>query len=185
MTPRAARTCPGYTLSPATRIEAMTRDAAQGCADLPWATRCRPLRGFRRCVAMPPPRAARTCPGLHAGARYAGSGDASRCRRPGLRGLALGYTLLPATRVAVSRCGNYAVVEIMASQNPTLTHDRIASSQKPRVLDIGCGANKVAGAIGMDVNPRTAADVIHDLDDLPYPFADDEFDEVIGRHVIE
>jgi SAM-dependent methyltransferase len=53
------------------------------------------------------------------------------------------------------------------------------------VLDIGCGANKVAGAIGMDVNPRSAADVIHDLDDLPYPFADDEFDEVIGRHVIE
>ena len=37
----------------------------------------------------------------------------------------------------------------------------------------------------MDVNPRSAADVIHNLDDLPYPFADDEFDEVIGRHVIE
>jgi SAM-dependent methyltransferase len=54
-----------------------------------------------------------------------------------------------------------------------------------RVLDIGCGTNKAAGAVGMDVNPRTAADVIHDLDDLPYPFADDEFDEVIGRHVIE
>ena len=71
------------------------------------------------------------------------------------------------------------------SHTPTLTHDRIASSQEPRVLDIGCGTNKVAGAIGMDVNPRTAADVIHDLDDLPYPFADDEFDEVIGRHVIE
>jgi SAM-dependent methyltransferase len=54
-----------------------------------------------------------------------------------------------------------------------------------RVLDIGCGVNKVPGAIGMDINPHTAADVIHDLDDLPYPFADDEFDEVIGRHVIE
>jgi SAM-dependent methyltransferase len=54
-----------------------------------------------------------------------------------------------------------------------------------RVLDIGCGVNKTAGAIGMDVNPRTAADVIHDLDDLPYPFPDDAFDEVIGRHVIE
>ena len=37
----------------------------------------------------------------------------------------------------------------------------------------------------MDINPRTAADVIHDLDDLPYPFDDDEFDEVVGRHVIE
>jgi SAM-dependent methyltransferase len=53
------------------------------------------------------------------------------------------------------------------------------------VLDIGCGANKVPGAVGMDINPRTAADVIHDLDDLPYPFPDGQFDEVIGRHVIE
>jgi SAM-dependent methyltransferase len=61
---------------------------------------------------------------------------------------------------------------------------RPAAAQN-RVLDIGCGANKVPGAIGMDVNPRTAADVIHDLDDLPYPFAADQFDEVIGRHVIE
>jgi len=60
-----------------------------------------------------------------------------------------------------------------------------ANTKRRRVLDIGCGANKVPGAIGMDINPRTAADVIHDLDDLPYPFADDEFDEVIGRHVIE
>ena len=72
-----------------------------------------------------------------------------------------------------------------ASQPQTSIHDFVAAARSSRVLDIGCGANKIAGAIGMDVNPRTAADVIHDLDDLPYPFADDEFDEVIGRHVIE
>ena len=69
----------------------------------------------------------------------------------------------------------------MAGQVETAT----AGETKPRVLDIGCGTNKVPGATGMDMNPRTAADVIHDLDDLPYPFADDHFDEVIGRHVIE
>jgi SAM-dependent methyltransferase len=65
------------------------------------------------------------------------------------------------------------------------TVEPLIDSRNRRVLDIGCGTNKVAGAIGMDANPRTAADVIHDLDDLPYPFAADEFDEVIGRHVIE
>jgi SAM-dependent methyltransferase len=54
-----------------------------------------------------------------------------------------------------------------------------------RILDIGCGCNKVPGAIGMDINPKSDADIIHDLDELPYPFAEDEFDEVIGRHVIE
>ncbi|HEY6333796.1 MAG TPA: class I SAM-dependent methyltransferase [Blastocatellia bacterium] len=54
-----------------------------------------------------------------------------------------------------------------------------------RVLDIGCGVNKVPGAIGMDANPRTNADVVHDLDKPPYPFSDNEFDIVIGRHVME
>jgi SAM-dependent methyltransferase len=59
------------------------------------------------------------------------------------------------------------------------------TARQHHVLDIGCGTNKVPGSVGMDINPRTAADVIHDLDLLPYPFDDDEFDEVIGRHVIE
>jgi SAM-dependent methyltransferase len=65
------------------------------------------------------------------------------------------------------------------------TQDDLASEPVSRILDIGCGNNKFPGSLGMDVNPRTAADVIHDLDDLPYPFADNSFDEVIGRHVIE
>jgi SAM-dependent methyltransferase len=54
-----------------------------------------------------------------------------------------------------------------------------------RVLDIGRGTNKTPGAICMGVNPFTAADIVHDFDDLPYPFANDQFDEVVGRHVIE
>jgi len=32
-----------------------------------------------------------------------------------------------------------------------------------RILDVGCGWNKTPGAIGMDANPKTHADVIHDL----------------------
>ena len=54
-----------------------------------------------------------------------------------------------------------------------------------KILDVGCGANKFEGAVGLDNNPRTAADVIHDLGDLPYPFDDNEFDFVISRHAIE
>src|SRR5688572_31594130 len=54
-----------------------------------------------------------------------------------------------------------------------------------RILDVGCGQNKFPGAIGIDANPRSHADVIHDLGVIPYPFADDEFDEIICRHVIE
>lgn len=54
-----------------------------------------------------------------------------------------------------------------------------------KILDVGCGANKTEGAVGLDNNPRTNADVIHDLGDLPYPFPDDEFDLVVSNHVIE
>jgi SAM-dependent methyltransferase len=56
---------------------------------------------------------------------------------------------------------------------------------RPRVLDIGCGKHKTPGAVGLDSNPRVGADVVHDLDQVPYPFADDEFDIVIGNQVIE
>ena len=54
-----------------------------------------------------------------------------------------------------------------------------------KILDVGCGANKTEGAIGLDNNPRTAADVIHDLGEIPYPFPDDEFDLVVSNHVVE
>jgi len=53
------------------------------------------------------------------------------------------------------------------------------------VLDVGCGWNKTPGAVGIDSNPKTHADVIHDLGIFPYPFANDEFDEVVCRHVAE
>ncbi|MFN2500969.1 MAG: methyltransferase domain-containing protein [Pyrinomonadaceae bacterium] len=54
-----------------------------------------------------------------------------------------------------------------------------------KILDVGCGANKTPGAIGLDNNPQTAADVIHDLGVVPYPFSDSEFDLVVSNHVVE
>ena len=54
-----------------------------------------------------------------------------------------------------------------------------------KILDVGCGTNKTEGAIGLDNNPRTGADIIHDLGDLPYPFPDNEFDLVVSNHVVE
>lgn len=54
-----------------------------------------------------------------------------------------------------------------------------------KILDVGCGWNKTPGAIGIDANPKTHADVIHDLGSIPYPFSDSEFDETVCRHVAE
>jgi SAM-dependent methyltransferase len=54
-----------------------------------------------------------------------------------------------------------------------------------RTLDVGCGINKKAGAIGIDRNPASGADVLCDLDRFPYPFRDSSFDELQAVHVIE
>ena len=53
------------------------------------------------------------------------------------------------------------------------------------VLDVGCGKRKTPGAIGIDSNPRTDADIIHDLNTFPYPFSNNEFDKVICNHILE
>jgi SAM-dependent methyltransferase len=60
-----------------------------------------------------------------------------------------------------------------------------ASTSSKSILDVGCGQNKVVGAIGIDSNPRSHADVIHDLGVFPYPFENDRFDEIVCRHVLE
>ena len=54
-----------------------------------------------------------------------------------------------------------------------------------RILDLGCGNKKRAGAIGLDINPRSMADVVHDLNKLPYPFEDSGFDEIYLDNVLE
>ena len=54
-----------------------------------------------------------------------------------------------------------------------------------RVLHLVCGQKKVSGAIGVDLNPRSHADVLCDLDRFPYPFADSVFDRVLCENVLE
>src|SRR3954454_13307775 len=55
----------------------------------------------------------------------------------------------------------------------------------PRVLDVGCGIRKYPDAVGIDRIAGTAADVLVDIDRLPYPFAHASFDHVRAIHVIE
>ncbi len=54
-----------------------------------------------------------------------------------------------------------------------------------RMLDLGCGRHKRPGAVGVDRNPRSHADVLSDLNAARLPFRDDAFDEVHLSHVIE
>lgn len=58
-------------------------------------------------------------------------------------------------------------------------------AEGPRVLDVGCGRRKRPGAVGIDVKPDTAADVVSDLDRFPWPLEDNSFDLILCYHVIE
>lgn len=62
---------------------------------------------------------------------------------------------------------------------------RLTAPEGAAVLDVGCGQLKFPGAVGIDRLANTDADVVHDLDRIPYPFEDDTFDAVIARHVME
>jgi SAM-dependent methyltransferase len=53
------------------------------------------------------------------------------------------------------------------------------------ILDVGCGSAKHPGAVGLDVSPQTAADIVHDLDRFPYPLEDSSFDQILLQDVIE
>lgn len=54
-----------------------------------------------------------------------------------------------------------------------------------KILDLGCGKRKRPGSVGIDINPNTDADIIHNLNQFPYPFSDSEFDEIYVDNVIE
>jgi len=53
------------------------------------------------------------------------------------------------------------------------------------ILDVGCGNAKTPGAVGLDFNPATAADIVHDLNQYPWPLASDHFDKVVCSHIVE
>ncbi len=54
-----------------------------------------------------------------------------------------------------------------------------------KILDLGCGTNKVENAIGMDNVSLPEVDIVHDLLDFPYPLEKKSIDTIYLRHVIE
>jgi SAM-dependent methyltransferase len=63
--------------------------------------------------------------------------------------------------------------------------DTLRPTGPGRVLDLGCGSKKYPGAVGVDLSGDTDADIVHDLDVVPYPLEDDAFDQILLQDVIE
>lgn len=61
-------------------------------------------------------------------------------------------------------------------------HQRMKSLQSPQTPEKDFSAGEL---VTLDIDPAVNPDVVHDLDVLPYPFADNEFDEIHAYEVME
>ncbi len=52
-------------------------------------------------------------------------------------------------------------------------------------LNIGCGKLSRNGYVNMDIARLPGVDVVHDLNNYPWPFKENEFDEIYASHVLE
>lgn len=52
-------------------------------------------------------------------------------------------------------------------------------------VDIACGDRKREGYIGIDICEMSQVDIVHDLNQYPWPFEDNSVDEVYCSHYIE
>jgi SAM-dependent methyltransferase len=53
-----------------------------------------------------------------------------------------------------------------------------------KTLDFGCGQDKIENSIGIDKIKSKTVDILHNLDQYPYPFEDNFFDLVVCKHSI-
>jgi hypothetical protein len=52
-------------------------------------------------------------------------------------------------------------------------------------INLGCGRDLRPGYINIDKDPRFSPDIVHDLEQFPWPFADGEVTEVVALHCLE
>ena len=54
-----------------------------------------------------------------------------------------------------------------------------------KIIDLGCGKNKVIGSVGLDKVKLESVDIVHDLLSFPYPVENESYDLIYLRHTIE
>ena len=53
------------------------------------------------------------------------------------------------------------------------------------ILNLGAGEKQVGNAVNLDITAATEPDIVHNLDDRPWPLPDAQFAEVLAHDVIE
>jgi hypothetical protein len=52
-------------------------------------------------------------------------------------------------------------------------------------LNMGCGLKKIEGCVNVDINPNVKPDQVVDFNKFPWPFADNEFDHIVAKDILE
>jgi predicted SAM-dependent methyltransferase len=52
-------------------------------------------------------------------------------------------------------------------------------------LDVGCGGNKQAGFVGMDIRAIPGVDIVHDIEETPYPLPKECCSVILASHLVE
>lgn len=52
-------------------------------------------------------------------------------------------------------------------------------------VNLGCGQNKLDGYVNVDCQPAAKPEVLHNLEEFPWPFEASSVDEVVMNHVLE
>ena len=70
-------------------------------------------------------------------------------------------------------------------RTPDLQAEFVARIAGRETIELGCGARKIPGALGVDIAPGSGVDLVQDLNATPWPLADASFGAVSLNHVIE
>ena len=63
---------------------------------------------------------------------------------------------------------------------------KFRNGNKKAILNLGCANTRIPGSVGVDRFPRKGfVDIVHNLNEVPYPFKESSVDEIHLYHVLE
>lgn len=78
----------------------------------------------------------------------------------------------------IARAGSRGYVQLDSGSG-------IVAEISMKKLNVGCGEDYKEGYVNLDWSPLVKAEVVHDLNSLPYPLDDGSFDEIEAFHILE
>ena len=66
-----------------------------------------------------------------------------------------------------------------------LTGEELKINESTSKLNLGCGNKKINGFINLDAHQHYSPDIIHDLNQFPWPFKDNEYSHIFAQNVIQ